>query len=728
MQPNTSAPNQEEVRHQLDRMLGSELFRAAGRSSQVLRFVVEHALSDSRERLKEYTIGAEALGRGDSFDPRIDSVARVEASRLRGKLEQYFAGEGNSDPVVIQLPKGGYVPIFERRAVIASGVSPDGGQARRMLYWGLISAVLLVAGALWRPWGKPAAVPRPMVKFEAELWSGGEIGSVVGTNLVLSPEGSRMVFVAFNANGIAQLHTRRLDDLEISLLPGTEGARNPFFSPDGQWIAFWADHKLKKAPVTGTSGNRGAPMILCDALGMAGGSWGDDGNLVVSLAAGPKLAVVPASGGNPRTTVEMPRGVNPPRWLQVLPGSQAVLYTNLGSSGADVANLEVISVADGRRKVLVRGGTFGRYMPSGHLAYINQGTLYVIAFDLTRLEVQGSPVPFVNNVAYSQVFGFAQFDFSQSGILAYRRSAERGDAMPTWLDANERTTPILAQPGPYQFPRLSPDGKVVALSRFDSDGSHLWLATTKEGKLSELPSSAKTQMAPLWTRDGRFLIFSAGNSIEWMAVDGVGKKGTLLRGSTVQIPWSFNADGNLMAYHKLDAVTHFDLWTVPLHEQNGELVAGEPREILKTPAVETYPAFSPDGRWLAYTSNRSGAYEVYVRPFPQAGPDRQISQGGGRCPRWHAGGKEIFYSAIDRQTMSVPYRIQGGVFEVDAPKRWSKTPLADTNVLPAFDLAPDGRVLALLPTDSSQRPVKNHVTFVVNFFDEVRRRMSTGVR
>lgn len=298
--------------------------------------------------------------------------------------------------------------------------------------------------------------------------------------------------------------------------------------------------------------------------------------------------------------------------------------------------------------------------------------------------------------------------------------------MPAWLDANDRTVPLLSQPGPYQFPRLSPDGQELVLSRYDSDGSRLVLGKTKDGKLSELGVSSKTQMAPVWTKDGRFLLFSSGQSIEWLAMDGSGRKGTLLRGPAIQIPWSISPDGRLLAFHQLDPATHFDLWTVPLREQDGELHAGKPGAILQTVAIETYPAFSPDGRWLAYTSSRSGTYEVYVRSFEEGGPDRQVSQGGGRCPRWRAGGKEIFYSSIDRRVMAVAYRIKEGLFLVDPPQPWSKLQLADTNVLPSFDLAPDGRVLALLASESSPHQGKNHVTFVMNFFDEVRRRVGVS--
>ncbi len=716
-----SAPARDELVQQLERVLGSALFRTGGRSGQLLRFLVEHSLNGNQETLKEYTIGAEVLGRGDSFDPRIDSIVRVEASRLRGKLDQYFASEGKSDAFVIRLPKGGYVPTFERRPHTVPVKTP----LRLLVLTALTSAALasVVILLIWRPWRTPTAQVSPVVQFESELWSEGELGSAAGTHLVLSPDGSRVVFIAFNASGVPQLHTRRLDELEIALMPGTEGARNPFFSPDGQWIGFWSDRKLKKTPISG-----GVPIVICEASDMLGGSWGDNGNILLSLTAEPKLWLVPSSGGTPQVAVELPREVNRSVWPQVLPGSTAVLYTATGDRGGDAASIEVISLADRKRKVLVRGGTFGRYIASGHLVYINQGTLYAVAFDLTRLEVLGSPVPVVSNVAYNPIFGFGQYDFSQTGILAYRRSSSRGEVTAKWLNGYDRASPIFTNPGPYLWPRLSPDGRTLALTRSDSDGSHLWLSDTANGKLSALPSASKTQLSPVWTPDGRFILFSGVKTVEWMATDGSERKGTLLRSRTIQIPWSLTANGRLLAFHQLDPATHFDLWIVPLKEQDGQLSAGEPLAILKTPAIETYPTFSPDGHWLAYTSNRSGNYEVYVRAFPEGHTDVQISVGGGRCPRWRPGLKQIVYSSTDRQVMIVPYRITGGRFEVDAPRPWSKIQLADTNVFPAYDLGVDGRIVALLPPDPAPHQRRNHVTFVMNSFDEIRRRVGTNNR
>ncbi|MEO7652518.1 MAG: hypothetical protein ABIZ80_18800 [Bryobacteraceae bacterium] len=459
---------------------------------------------------------------------------------------------------------------------------------------------------------------------------------------------------------------------------------------------------------------------------MLGGSWAESGNIYLNLTAEPKLWVVPSSGGTPQVAVEFPREVNRMLWPQVLPEAKAVLYTAAGDRGGDAASIEVVSLEDRKRRVLIRRGTFGRYIASGHLVYLNQGTLYAVALDLKRLEVLGSPVPVVTNVAYNPILGFGQYDFSKTGIFAYLRSASRGEVTAKWLDRSDEATPILAHPGPYFWPRLSPDGQTLALIRSDSDGSHLWYSNTADGKLSAaLPSASKTQLSPLWTPDGRFLLFSGENTVEWMATDGSEKKGTLLRSEGIQIPWSFTSRGGLLlTFHQLDPATHFDLWTVPLTERNGELNAGVPQVMLKTPAIETYPTFSPDGHWIAYTSNRSGNYEVYVRAFPEGHSDVQVSVGGGRCPRWRPDAKQIVYSSTDRQVMIVPFRMTRENFEImGAPKPWSKVKLAEMSVFPAYDLAPDGRIVALVPPDSSLHEKPNNVTFVMNSFEEIRSRV-----
>lgn len=705
---------------QLERVLASETFRSAGRSSRLLRFLVEHAVNGQADRLKEYTIGAEALQRGESFDPRIDSIARVEVSRLRNRLERYYSIEGRTDAVSIFLPKGSYVPLFEARTDAIATQRPD----RRTLRYSLggMVLVLLAAGGLWLLWRAPQPANRPSMQLEVELLPDGQLANVVGTNVAISPDGTNLVFVEAGQQGGSRLYARRLDLRESTALAGTEGARTPFFSADGQWIAFWSEGKLRKIPANG-----GRPIALCDAPDLLGASWGDDGNIIATLNSEVKLWRIPQDGGPPTAVVERPGKESRLIWPQVLPGSESVLFTS-ADTFADGANIEIVSLRDHRQKILVQHATYGRYLPSGHLVYINQGTLYAQKFDLARQEVRGPAVAVLPDVEYSASFGFAQFAFSQGGTLVYRRASAGGFFTIGWLDRAGHTEALVTEPGAYLWPRVSPDGKRVAVARTDSGFSRIWILASNGGKLTPVTPPEGFESAPVWSPDGRFLYTLGDRTLEWLPTDGSRPPRAILPPGIRPVPWSLSPDGKRLAFYAMDPKTHFDLWTVPLEIGGAEPQAGTPQPFLKTKDVETYPTFSPDGRWMAFVAYRTGRYEIYVRAFPDNGVEVQVSRGGGRLPHWTRNG-ELIYATEDQRIMVASYRVNGGSFQADAPRLWSDARLGDAGVLGNFDVAPDGRIVALLPSpDVAARQARNHVTFVINFFDEVQRRVAAAVR
>jgi hypothetical protein len=249
-------PDRDGVLEQLERVLSSAVFRRADRSSALLRFIVEQTLDGHADRLKEYTLGAEALGRGESFDPRTDPVVRAEASRLRTRLEQYYETTGGSDPVIVRLPKGTYVPQFAPRPAAleetasAQPAESQPGVPRRLVYqwlpWACAVVAIAVAAVVWIRGRSGADTPAPFVQFEVELKSDGVLASDVGTAVVVSPDGTQVTFVSRTADGRTHLNSRRLEQPNAISLPGTDGARGPFVSPDGRWVGFWADGKLKK--------------------------------------------------------------------------------------------------------------------------------------------------------------------------------------------------------------------------------------------------------------------------------------------------------------------------------------------------------------------------------------------------------------------------------------------------------------------------------------------------
>jgi len=581
---------------------------------------------------------------------------------------------------------------------------------------------LLALAAFWLARSAPQVPDRPLVRLEVELVSAGQLANVVGTKFAVSPDGTRLVFAAAGPNGGSNLYTRRLDLSEVTAIPGSEGGRVPVFSPDGHWIAFWSAGKLKKAPVDG-----GSPIVLCEASDLLGASWGEDDNIIAELRSDGKLWRVPASGGSPVAIVDS--GQAPARllWPQVLPGARAVIFSRMSAS-PDLGSIEALSLKDGQCKTLVRRGTFGRYVPGGRLLYVNQGNLYAQAFNLKRLETVGPAVVVLSNIEYSPVFGFAQLDFSQTGVLVYRRTTGNGLFVIDWVDREGKTESLVDTPGPYLWPRVSPDGKRVAITRTESGDSRIWIVDHPGRTLTPLTSAPGIRTNPVWSVDGRFLIMSGDRTIEWVPVDGSKPPQILLKGGMPQFPWSLSPDGHRLAFYALDPETHFDLWTAPLEIRSGELRAGTPQAFLRTKDVETYPTFSPDGKWIAYVALRAGKYEVYVRAFPDNGIEVQASKGGGRHPVWARSGKQLIFATEDQRVMVASYRITNGSFEVDQPKLWSSVRLGDTGVLANFDLAPDGRIVALLSPTSLERQPPNHVTFLMNFFDEVSRRLSTGPR
>jgi serine/threonine-protein kinase len=717
----------EEVRTQLEKIVASDTFVAAERSKQLLRYLIEQTIGGHGDRLKEYTIGTEGLGRSEAFDPRTDPIVRAEASRLRNRLDLYYAAEGRKDELIITLPKGGYVLTIEARAPTPpSATSAPQPHGRRIalptdriaaFVVGAVAAALLVAAYSVIRGANPR--PIPLLHVDVDLGGAGELGSEVGTDVVISPDGSTLVFVAYASVGTPRLVLKRLDGSAMTVLSGTEGARVPFFSPDGRWVAFWALGKLKKVPTTG-----GTAVVLCDATDLLGGSWGDDDQIIAVLDSTGNLWRVPAAGGSPVSILDLTREASAPRWPQVLPGAHAVVYAVLGPLGADAARIEVLSLRDQQRTTLVRDGTFPRFLRSGHLAYVNQGTVFAVSFDADTLRIVGSPIPVLDDVAYSEAFGYAQFDASQTGTLVYLRAALSGATTVQWVDHDGHAEPLLAKPARYAWPRLSPDGSRLAVVAFESGRSEVWIIDRATRRVVRQTRGDRFYMSPVWTQDGRFLIVGSGDDVLWMSATEGSRTEPLIRDRGRAVPWSFTPDGGRLALYTMSPTSAFDLWTVPIEATGNGVEPGEPEVYLQTPAFEVYPSFSPDGRWIAYSSNESGVWDVYVRPFPKGGAAVQVSRGGGRIPKWAADGQRLYYGTDDRHVMMATYSVVDGQFRSGEPRLWTPVELGDAGVLPNFDLAPDGdHIAALMPAAAENRPSPSHVTFVQNFFAEIERRM-----
>src|SRR5579862_271163 len=592
----------------------------------------------------------------------------------------------------------------------------------RTLPWAVAAmaslAAIILAVALWRA---TRPVEQPLTRLSVDL--GPQAMTALNLTTAISPDGRRLVFAAHGPNGKPQLATLLLDQSQATTLPGTENGGNPFFSPDGQWIGFIADGQLKKISVQG-----GAPVTLCSVSpNTMGANWGDDGSIVLGDGTLSPLYRIPAAGGALEPLSKLAPGEITHRWPQVLPGGGAVLFTGSASASAqDNANIEVLSLKTGQVKILQHGGYYGRYLPSGHLVFLRQGALFGVKFDAQRLEVEGTPSPLLDDVASNSSTGAGQFDFSGAGTFVYLAGKSAAEVWQmAWLDSSGRTQPVLAAPGSYGTPRLSPDGRKLA---FVGEGSDVYVHDLDRDTTSRLTFNGRS-LVPVWSPDGKYLVFrTTGNDfgILWVRSDGAGEPQQLMESLNILVPWSFSPDGRRLLYFEHHPNTGYDLWTLGLDLADPDHPKpGKPELFLASPADENVPRFSPDGRWVAYRSNESGTDEVYVRPFPPGnGGKWQISLGGGLYALWAKDGRDLFYETADNRIMVMDYTVEGGSFVPSKPRLWCDKQLfyAGTSNL---DLAPDGkRFLVLLMSEAKPgEKASVHVTMLLNYFDELRRRI-----
>jgi len=628
----------------------------------------------------------------------------------------------------------------------------------RALPWG-IAAVLVLALLGMSLWTGLRPTPRPALplRLSVDLGVDALLDSSLAPAAALSPDGkvlafaarpskpgsthgerapndmSGVLFTGRQGTGGTQLFVRWLDHTEATPLAGTENAFGPFFSPDGQWIAFFADRKLKKVSVMG-----GAVLTLCDAPNGRGGDWGEDGNIVFAPRISSGLFRVSDAGGTPieLTRLDSSTGERSHRWPQVLPGGKAVLFTDSTSLNFNEANIVVESLGIGRRKIVERGGTLGRYLPGGYLIYLHNGTLFAAPFDLGRLEATGAPAPVIEGVRGESVHGSAQFAFSSSDTLVYLpgRSSEPDSAI-FWLAPDGKTAPLRNVPGQYGELRFSPDGRRLALVLADAnlEAVDVWVYEYQRDTTSRLTFGAGVNTRPVWTPDGLRLAFASDRAkrnvgnIYWQRADGSGEVQRLTEGDNLQRPSSWHPSGKFLAYMEINPKTAFDIMILPMEgSEAGGWKPGKPFAFLNDPSNEGLAQFSPDGRWIAYVSDESGRFEVYVRPFPGPGGKWQISTNGGLWPIWSPKGGELFYEeASDSKIMVAAYTASGSAFQPGKRRPWASNsvPFAQSGGAP-FDVSPDGKRLAVLlkaPGQTETGPKEDHLTFLFNFTDELRR-------
>jgi serine/threonine protein kinase/Tol biopolymer transport system component len=561
----------------------------------------------------------------------------------------------------------------------------------------------------------------PVVRYDLPALNKTALNLLRTPAVVVSPDGTTLAFLA-NSDGVNHLYLRKRDDTEIKMIPGTEGALDAAFSPDGQWIAFIADFTLKKAPLNGPvvslANNNNDPR---------GVTWLNNDTLVYAPAPTGGLFEISANGGTPReiTAVDEKKNERTFRWPQALPGGKAILFT-VGTldkpDDYEGANIEAVILATGERRVLIKGGSMARYVPSGHLIFAREGILYAVAFDLGSLAVRGQPVAVLTGVAGDKTTGAAHFAVANDGTLAYvPGSATTGIRTLVWVDQSGNQTPVNIPRGQLNDLQISPDGSRAALLQGSSGSGDVWIYEFARSTFTRFTFTT-TNATPVWSADSKNIYYVSiapvgardQTTIFRKPADGSHDAETILTMNGRQYLKAIFRDGET-------ALLDSELQTTTGYVSKITLTAGaQPTPIVSTPQFNHFAAaVSSDGRWLAYQSNESGRPEIYVRDLAEGGGRWQISTGGGQEPHWSPNGRELYYRNSG-SLLVVPIETQT-TFQAGTPKNlFGEVYDLRSNTGETYDVDPRGGRFLLI------RPPKEDVTsaqvrMVLNWFSELQR-------
>ena len=530
--------------------------------------------------------------------------------------------------------------------------APQRTSHRAQLAWGVAGLLgALSAIGVWSVSSRAPAVAGSVSRFALSF---PETDTLTPYGLALSPNGRTVVYVA-QRHGTQQLFRHALDRLDAVPIASTEGAAFPFFSPDGQWIGFFANNALKKVPAAG-----GTAMTICPAGFRRGASWSRDGMIVFASGSSPDLLQVAATGGEPKPLTTMAGGKRA-EWPELTDDGRAVLYTAMVPGAVETARVMVRSLDAGTERELV-DGTNPRLSPTGYLVFARPGELWAAPFDRNRLAITGAPTPVLEGMQVNSG-GMALFAMARDGSLVH---GAPGQSVVVALDRAGRDEVLLDVPRVYYgIPQPSPDGRRLAMAFSDDLASNpaIWTYDLERRLISRLTFGRSWDSAPLWTPDGHRIVFSSDRAggapnLFWTSADGSGVAEQLTRSPNPQHATSWSMDGRMLAFTENDRAPN--VWTMRVDP------AHKPEPLLSTPYAQLEAAFAPDGRWMAYGSNETGREEIYVRPLPPAAGKWQVSTRGGANPRWSPDGKELFYLADD--TLTVAAVRSGPTFQAAAPR------------------------------------------------------------
>jgi len=639
--------------------------------------------------------------------------------------------------------------IDDARTEPASAPDSSGSRTTRWLL--LLAGAAIVASAALAAWATTRAKPidRPVTRTligvaPAERLLSGfaldptmSLGRPSRTAIVFAPDGSSIVFSA-ERNGRVQLYRRRLDQLEATPIAGTEGASNPFFSPNGESLGFHADGALKRIAVSG-----GAAVTICDVDLVFGATWGPADQIVYATGQGGLWRVAAAGGGKPELVTKLQPGEVSHRLPQLLPDGQTVVFTSTKSVFPSWDDTRVVaqSLATGQQKVLIEGGADARYVPTGHLVYMRRGTLMAVPFDVTRLDVTGAAVGLLADVMQAANIqpvqidsGAGQFAVSASGALAY----VSGGVFPqdrwslVWVDRTGKVEPLNMPRGAYLAPRLSPDGKRIVFNTTTGDWD-LLVYDVARGLVTRLPMP-DDQSIGVWSPDSARVAFGSGFSgagkVFIRSADGNGAPEELSiflderakATAALSFPNTWTPDGaSLVVWSVQD--NRGGLLLVPIKEKRA------PRFLFTDPTGALEGDFSPDGRWLAYTSGGPATSEVYVRPYPALDRRVQVAGQSSRAPVWRRDGREFYYlenspgdATLNIRVMAVPVTT-APTFSAGTPHKLFEGPFRVDGPFRPYDATPDGQRF-LFVRAAEQPPARvSQMVLVQNWFEELKGRV-----
>jgi len=627
-----------------------------------------------------------------------DRKRRLEsAADARLEIEEAIAAPASDATAGSRAPAIIERPALWRRAMVPAAALVLGGA--------------IVGGTLWSTAVAPQGTLASGARLTIALPPGTQLDD--GRAVAISPDGANIAFVG-RQSGVAQLYLRPIGRLEAREVPDTRGATAPFFSPDGQWLGFFADGKLKKASTTG-----GVVVTLADAASGVNANAAWNSNNTIAFTGGPSgPAIVSADGGEARPLLSKEQNAMlAVRSIDVLPDAESLLVaTNQrGARTVDEASIGVLAIKTGQLKNLVRGSTQAQYLPTGHLVYLRDGVLMAAPLDLARLELASQPVEAMSGVRQQVYNGAGAFSCSNGGTCVYISGGTAAERTVAIVDRTGASRTLPLPPRSYGYPRFSPSGDRISfwIEQFQCDVEVYDMA---RGTTTRLTTEFDNH-APVWTTDGRQIAYFTDRTGAYEIVTRPAGSGGA-EAPVSAMPLRLGG-GTMLSWSPTGAVAFVRAGDIQVLPHPGD---AEPRTFETSKSEERNPAFSPDGRWLAYESDESGRFEVYVRPYPGPGDRYAISAAGGSEPVWARNGRELFFRSGD-QMMVVDIGSQPS-FTASRPRLLFTGVYSSAGSRTSYDVSPDGQSFVLLNTGEEDRAVAQ-ITVVTNWFEELRRLVPT---